>query len=75
MLDKLNPGRRKARLWELYVEQYRALCEEAQDNFQRYFGEALREAYEAQVRNLGAGSDQPGSETRPGYLDPKGKRR
>ncbi|MBS0422445.1 MAG: type VI secretion system-associated FHA domain protein TagH [Proteobacteria bacterium] len=75
MLDKLNPGRRKARLWELYGEEYRALCEEAHDNFQRYFGEALREAYEAQVRNLGAGPEPSGSETRPGYLDPKGKPR
>jgi len=48
----------------------------ARDNFQRYFGEALREAYEAQVRNLDAGPDGAGPETKPGgYLDPKGKRR
>jgi type VI secretion system FHA domain protein len=76
VLDRLNPGRRKARLWEIYLEEYRSLREEAQDNFQRYFGEALREAYEAQVRNLDAASDAEDPEPDAGgSLKPKGKPR
>jgi len=77
VLDRLNSGRRKARLWELYLEQYRALREEAQDNFQRYFGEALREAYEAQVRNLDSAPGPNDTQTYPpgGYLKPKGRSR
>lgn len=54
VLDSLQPGRRRARLWDLYLEHYRALREEAQEDFQRFFGEAFREAYEAQVRSLEA---------------------
>jgi FHA domain-containing protein len=56
-LDWLRPGRREAELWELHLKQYQSLREEAYDNFQRFFGEAFREAYEAQVRNLDATDD------------------
>jgi FHA domain-containing protein len=56
-LDWLRPGRREGALWELYLKQYQSLREEACDNFQRFFGEAFREAYEAQVRNLDATND------------------
>ena len=44
----------RARLWELYLEHYRSLREEAREDFQRLFGEAFREAYEEQVRKLDA---------------------
>jgi predicted component of type VI protein secretion system len=54
MLDSLLPSHRRARLWELYLEHYRSLREEAQEDFQRLFGEAFREAYEEQVRSLDA---------------------
>jgi len=57
VLDSLQPGRRRARLWDLYLEHYRAIREEAQEDFQRFFGEAFREAYEAQVRSLEAAHD------------------
>jgi FHA domain-containing protein len=50
MLDFV--GGRNARLWELYVKEYDVLRDEARDGFQRLLGEALRQAYEAQVRNL-----------------------
>jgi predicted component of type VI protein secretion system len=59
MFDFLWPARRRARLWDAYLSQYRTLREEAKDNFQRFFGEVFREAYEAQVRNL----DKPGDIT------------
>jgi len=54
VFDSLRPGHRRARLWEVYLEHYRSLREEAQEDFQRFFGEAFREAYEAQVRSLEA---------------------
>jgi FHA domain-containing protein len=52
MLDLLGSAKRRARLWELYVKEYVALRDEAQEGSQRILGEALRHAYEAQVRNL-----------------------
>jgi FHA domain-containing protein len=60
LLDRLSPAHRRARLWELYAHQYRSLQEEIQRNFKRYCAEALREGYEAEVRNLAAASDPPG---------------
>jgi FHA domain-containing protein len=52
MLDLLGSANRRARLWDLYVKEYVALRDEAQEGSQRILGEALRQAYEAQVRNL-----------------------
>jgi FHA domain-containing protein len=60
MFDFLWPARRRARLWDAYLGQYRTLREEAKDNFQRFFGEVFREAYEAQVRNLDTAGDITG---------------
>ncbi|HYC10729.1 MAG TPA: type VI secretion system-associated FHA domain protein TagH [Steroidobacteraceae bacterium] len=71
VFDSLRPGHRRARLWEVYLEHYRSLREEAQEDFQRFFGEAFREAYEAQVRSLEAAHEgaspsgpRPGGGTR-----------
>jgi predicted component of type VI protein secretion system len=57
VFDSLRPGHRRARLWEMYLEHYRSLREEAQEDFQRFFGQAFREAYEAQVRSLDAAQE------------------
>src|SRR5882724_11298421 len=57
LFDRLSRTRRRAALWDLYLQQYRSLRDESQDNFQHFFGEAFREAYEAQVRNLDAADD------------------
>jgi len=54
MLDSLRPAQRRARLWDAYLEHYRTLRGEAQQDFERFFGEAFRAAYEAQVRSLEA---------------------
>jgi predicted component of type VI protein secretion system len=54
VFDSLRPAHRRARLWDVYVEHYRALRGAAQKDFERFFGEAFREAYEAQVRSLEA---------------------
>jgi FHA domain-containing protein len=60
VIESLIPSQHRARLWELYLEHYRALNEEAQEDFSRFFGEAFLEAYNAQVRSLeAAGDDVP----------------
>jgi len=51
MFEALRPGRHKARLWELYLEQFRVLRREAQEDFQHSFGQAFREAYDSQTRH------------------------
>ena len=51
MFDFLRPASKRARLWDAYISQYQSLRAEAQDNFQRFFGDVFREAYEAQARN------------------------
>jgi FHA domain-containing protein len=58
VFDSLLPAHRRARLWELYLEHYRSLREEAQTDFHRLFGAAFREAYLAQVRSLDAAAPQ-----------------
>jgi FHA domain-containing protein len=66
VFDSLLPSHRRAQLWELYVEHYRSLGEEAQEDFQRVVGEAFREAYETQVLRLDAahgGSSPPEPKT------------
>jgi len=54
VLDSLVPAHRRARLWELYLEHYRTVREEAQEDFHRLFGEAFLRAYDEQVRGLEA---------------------
>jgi len=58
VIDTLMPSHRRAKLWELYVEHYRGLKDEAEEDFSRFFGEAFREAYNAQVRSLEAAGDE-----------------
>jgi predicted component of type VI protein secretion system len=57
-LERLRPTRRTARLWRLYLQQYDALRSQAQQDFQRAIGETFRAAYEAQVPNSNAESDE-----------------
>jgi FHA domain-containing protein len=71
-IDALVPSHRRAKLWELYVEHSRALKDEAQDDFGRLFGEAFREAYNAQVRSLEAAGDEGGGPVAPHAAAPKG---
>jgi predicted component of type VI protein secretion system len=58
LLERLRPTRRTARLWQLYLQQYEALRSQAQQDFQRAFGETFRAAYEAQSPNSNAESDE-----------------
>jgi predicted component of type VI protein secretion system len=52
LFDSLQPARHKARLWDLYLEHFRSLRRETQEDFQHFFGKAFREAYEAQMHRL-----------------------
>jgi type VI secretion system FHA domain protein len=70
-IDALVPSNRRAKLWELYVEHSRALRDEAQDDFNRLFGEAFLEAYNAQVRSLEAAADEAGGPAAPHPAAPK----
>jgi len=74
MFDFLRPARRRARLWNTYLSQYRSLREEAEDNFRRFFGEVIREAYEAQVRNPDTPGDTTGPRAGSGKVKPQKQR-
>lgn len=52
MLDKVFTASRKARLWDRMVALYGQMALEADEDFQRLFGEAFAVAYEEQVRRL-----------------------
>lgn len=54
-LDSLVPAMRRARLWDLYLEHYKSLREEAQEDFHALFGRAFLAAYEEQVARLKQG--------------------
>jgi type VI secretion system FHA domain protein len=43
---------RKAKLWDLFVERQAEVSREAEDDFQRLFGRAFNDAYEAQIDAL-----------------------
>ena len=60
MLDSLVPLNRKARLWELYLQRYRGIKEEAQEDFHALFGKAFVAAYEQQVERFRQGAEQRG---------------
>nr|WP_241018227.1 type VI secretion system-associated FHA domain protein TagH [Paraburkholderia sp. Tr-20389] len=51
VLDKVLSNR-KAKLWDLFVEREADVAREAQDDFQRLFGKAFNDAYEAQIDAL-----------------------
>lgn len=57
MLDALLPMNRKAKLWELFLQHYRAIRNDAEDDFHELFGKAFVEAYAAQVERLTQAQD------------------
>jgi FHA domain-containing protein/type VI secretion system protein len=52
VMDKMLASSRKAKMWDRMVELYVQLAGQADDDFQRLFGEAFGEAYEQQVQRL-----------------------
>lgn len=63
VLDQLVPMSRKARLWELYLQHYQRIRNEAQEDFHTLFGKAFLSAYEEQIQRLRA---QQQAEAQPG---------
>jgi predicted component of type VI protein secretion system len=58
VLDRL-PMHRKARLWQLYLQHYAGIRDEAQDDFHALFGKAFLAAYEQQLERLRRDRDEP----------------
>jgi len=58
MLDSVLPMNRKAKLWELYLQHYDAIRNDAQEDFHSLFGRAFLAAYEQQLDRLQG--DAPG---------------
>ncbi|MBA5638460.1 type VI secretion system-associated FHA domain protein TagH [Duganella sp. LX20W] len=52
VMDKMMSASRKARMWDRMVEQYGAITREADDDFQRLFGDKFAAAYEEQIARL-----------------------
>jgi len=52
MLDNVLPMHRRARLWQLYLQRFQTLRNEAQDDFHTLFGKAFLAAYEQQLERL-----------------------
>lgn len=57
MLDAVLPMNRRARLWELYLQHYQRIHDEAQADFHDLFGKAFITAYEEQLDRLDAARD------------------
>ena len=60
MLDSVLPMNRKARLWDLYLQHFATIREDAKDDFHTLFGKAFLAAYEQQLARLRA---TPGSDS------------
>jgi FHA domain-containing protein len=74
IFDFLRPARRRARLWDNYLGQYRSLREETEANFQRFFGQVFRKAYETKVRNPDAPTEITGPRAASGKVKPQTRR-
>jgi FHA domain-containing protein len=59
VLDALLPMNRKAKLWELFLQHYRSIRNDAEDDFHELFGKAFVEAYAEQVERLSAAQEDP----------------
>ena len=60
VIDAVLPMNRRAKLWELYVEHYQQVQDEAQDDFHELFGKAFVKAYEQQLDRLEASRRKAG---------------
>lgn len=52
VMDKMLAVNRKAKMWDGLVELYEKISREADDDFQRLFGEQFAVAYEEQIQRL-----------------------
>ena len=57
VLESLLPGSRKARMWEVFIEHFEQISNDASDDFHTLFGKAFLKAYEEHIDQLkGQGS-------------------
>lgn len=56
-LDSVLPMNRKAKLWELYLQHFESIREEAQEDFNSLFGKAFLAAYDQQLERLKQGGN------------------
>ncbi len=52
VMDKMMLSNRKAKMWDRLVELYQEIARDADDDFQRMFGEQFAAAYEEQIARL-----------------------
>lgn len=52
VMDKMLSSNRKAKMWDRMVELYQQMVQEADEDFQRLFGETFGDAYEEQIARL-----------------------
>ena len=57
VIDSLLPMNRKAKLWDLYLEHFGSIRDDAQEDFHNLFGAAFVAAYEDQLDRLQPQSD------------------
>ncbi len=60
LIDSLLPSIQKARLWEIYLEQYAKIRREAEDDFQSVFGRSFLAAYEQETARVKAHTTESG---------------
>jgi len=70
-IDTMMPSHLRARLWEMYVAHFHGLKQDAHEDFDRLFGEAFLEAYNAQVRRLQSIDESAGRGLSFDLTDPK----
>jgi FHA domain-containing protein/type VI secretion system protein len=52
VMDKMLTASRKAKMWDRMVELYDEIAREADDDFQRLFGDRFSSAYADQIERL-----------------------
>ena len=57
VMDSLLPMNRKAKLWDLYLQHFGSIRDDAQDDFHNLFGAAFVAAYEDQLDRLASPGD------------------
>ena len=56
----IHPAQRRARAWEIFVQQHRSVTQALADDFDSVFGKAFARAYERSVSEIAA-QEPPGS--------------
>lgn len=60
VLSALLPGGRKGKMWDVFVDHYTHIREQASEDFHTLFGEAFLKAYDEQLEQLQPSTTQPG---------------